>query len=143
MATRDELYGLDARTDPDGWRERCLGSAYSVVLERPEYRVRALPRGGKRATGGATTRTSTLAGRDGAASERKSRSGARWLQKGQVRRSVGEAGPASETGASQRAHASVPLPSRPDRVLRRSSSCAATARVIGSQRSESESPIPR
>ena len=92
---------------------------------------------------GATTRTSTLAGRDGAASERKSRSGARWLQKGHVRRSVGEAGPARETGASQRAHASVPLPSRPARVLRRSSSWAATARLTGSQRSESESPTPR
>ena len=61
------------------------------------------------------TRISTLAGRVGVARERKSRTGPRLAQKGQVSVSVSDnEPPPSATGASQWRHASVPLASRPE-----------------------------
>src|SRR3954447_25410704 len=68
-------------------------------------------------------RTSTRAGRDGAASERKSRTGPPCAQYGQRSGSAGRTGPASATGASHRGQASVPPATRVS-VPRRRSLCS-------------------
>ena len=83
--------------------------------------------------------TSTRAGRVGDAIERKSRAGAWLLQNGQVSASVSDTGPAvSATGASQRLQASVPVPSRPDLVARRSDSWAPATGVLRSSQTRFE-----
>ena len=65
---------------------------------------------------GTRTRTSTRAGRDGTANERKSRTAPAWKQYGQPIGSSGASGLIpSRTGASQRGQASVPGPSREER----------------------------
>jgi hypothetical protein len=70
----------------------------------------------------ATNLTTTWAGLVGSPRERKSRTGPLWRQKGQSSLSPGAMAPMGATGASHRAHASVPTASVCVRVARPSSS---------------------
>ena len=80
------------------------------------------------------TRTATRAGREGAASERKSRTAPLWLQYGQPSGSDGPANAlASATGASHSGQASVPVARWPERIRRSSLSCSGRrSKAIGS-----------
>ena len=105
------------RADPS--RPRPAGGRVAARRAGARSRRRSAARAARRRR---NMRTSTCAGRAGAASERKSRSGAAWRQNGQSRPTVSfMERPPRATGASQRGHASVPLPSSQERAARRSS----------------------
>jgi hypothetical protein len=90
------------------------------------------------------TRTMTRAGRVGNARDRKSRTGPRFWQNGQVSRSDSRSGSApSATGASQRRQASVPTPSRLERLARLSSSYAPAALARAREPAPGDWPGPR
>ena len=89
-------------------------------VDAPRLRQRRGERAANR--DGATTRTSTRAGRVGAPSERKSRTKPLVVQYGHAMGSAGRRGdPTGATGASHRGHASVPVARRQERTERRSS----------------------